>query len=63
MSSLGYYRDMNEVTKAQVMTIISNKFYIHKSFDIQSDMEFLPNIPNVPNSAFGSKPNPVMEEW
>lgn len=35
----------NELTKAQMLSILNNKFYIHKSFDIQSDMEFLPYIP------------------
>lgn len=45
-----------ELSKAQMLSIVNNKFYIHKSFDIQSDMEFLPYIPT-------PAPNPKSNEW
>lgn len=35
-----------EMKKLQAFKSIKAKFYIHKSFDIQSDMEFLPAIPS-----------------
>ena len=35
-----------ELKRMQAFKTIKAKFYIHKSFDIQSDMEFLPAIPS-----------------
>lgn len=43
----------NDAAKLQVFKSITRNFYLHKSFDYQSDLEFLPYIPA--ESAFHSK--------
>lgn len=35
-----------DLARLQMLKAIKTQFYIHKSFDIQSDKEFLPSIPN-----------------
>lgn len=40
---------MTEETRMQILNLINKKFYVHKSFDIQSDLEFLPYIPATSN--------------
>lgn len=35
-----------DAAKLQILKSIKTKFYIHKSFDIQSDLEFMPHIPS-----------------
>lgn len=35
-----------DAAKMQVLKSIKTKFYIHKSFDLQSDLEFMPYIPS-----------------
>lgn len=34
-----------EIARSQMLQSITRKFYLHKSFDLQSDLEFLPSIP------------------
>lgn len=57
----------SDATKLQMLKSIKTKFYIHKSFDIQSDMEFLPAIPSEmsnernfkkANNAYAFNPHP-----
>lgn len=35
----------SDISRIQLLKAIKNKFYIHKSFDFQSDLEFLPSLP------------------
>lgn len=37
---------VSDLARFQMLKAVKTQFYIHKSFDIQSDMEFLPTIPN-----------------
>lgn len=47
-----------DAAKLQILKSIKTKFYIHKSFDIQSDMEFMPHIPSeTANDRNYKKPN------
>lgn len=46
----------SDAAKLQVFKSITRNFYLHKSFDYQSDLEFLPAIPS--ESAF-SAPSPA----
>lgn len=49
-----------ELSRNQMFGVINNKFYMHKSFDAQSDLEFMPSLPTkVPVTAtnsYGSMP-------
>lgn len=57
-----------ELARIQMLKAVKTQFYIHKSFDIQSDMEFLPAIPTEyehmsirkPMAQVQSMPSPVM---
>lgn len=48
-----------EIARSQMLQSITRKFYLHKSFDLQSDMEFLPSIP-AEQSFPGSSKGPQM---
>lgn len=47
-----------DAAKLQILKSIKTKFYIHKSFDVQSDLEFMPHIPSeMTNDRTCKKPN------
>lgn len=47
----------NDLAKSQIFKSITRNFYLHKSFDYQSDLEFLPAIPSEPSSLYSSTPS------